>query len=198
MTLSVDDHSIIGETQRWVKQVVIGLNLCPFAHQPDQQNTIDYRLATSNHSPHCDAWLQDMQTAFLQACQDLIETPATQLETLLLITPQGLEDFDDYLDHLDWYQQLLEQAELEGELQLASFHPHYLFDGEDPDSISHATNRSPYPMFHLIREDRLALAIAQYPNADQIPQRNIQTLQQLNHAQRQRLGINPDISSMNE
>ena len=105
----------------------------------------------------------------------------------MLVLPEGLEDFDDYLGLLDDAQMLLEEMGLDGEIQLASFHPDYRFEGEPIDAVSHFTNRAPYPLIHLLRENMVTTALETYPNPERIPERNIQTLERLGLAGIKRL-----------
>jgi hypothetical protein len=115
--------------------------------------------------------------------QRLLVTNENDIATSLLMFTQGLEEFDDYLDLLDWFQQLLEQAELTEDVQLASFHPQYQFDGVAPDDLSHFTNRSPYPTIHLLRQDQMTKTLAYVSNPEKIYLDNIETLKKLGRRQ---------------
>ena len=115
--------------------------------------------------------------------QRLLVTNENDIATSLLMFTQGLEEFDDYLDLLDWFQQLLEQAKLTEDVQLASFHPQYQFDGVAPDDLSHFTNRSPYPTIHLLRQDQVTKTLAHVSDPEKIYLDNIETLKKLGRRQ---------------
>jgi hypothetical protein len=159
-------------TRRWLERFVIGLGLCPFAAAPYRLDRIAY--------PVCDdTSLQNIYDAFLRALEALVLADPQEQETALLILSRGLSDFDDYLDALAVLEQAIEEAGLQGVIQLASFHPDYRFEGAEDDDPANFTNRSPYPMFHLIREDGLAAALESYPEPESIPQRNVRCLREL-------------------
>ena len=105
----------------------------------------------------------------------------------MLVFPEGLDEFDDYLGFLNDAQTVLEEMGLAGEIQIASFHPDYRFEGEPEDAVSHFTNRAPYPLIHLLRETMVSTALETYPNPERIPERNIQTLERLGLASIERL-----------
>lgn len=152
--------------------MVLGLNLCPFAHSVVALDQVHYAI--------CDATDDGALKTFYGAeLERLLEADEHIIATSLLIFPQGLEVFDDYLDVLDWFQQLLEQAELTEQLQLASFHPQYQFEGVDINDLSHFTNRAPYPVIHLIRQAQMTQALAKVAHPEQIFADNIETLNQL-------------------
>lgn len=159
-------------TRRWLERFVIGLGLCPFAATP-------YRLERIIYSVCDDAALEDIYRSFLAALEALIMADPQEQETALLILTRGLPAFDDYLDGLAVLEQAVEDAGLDGVIQLASFHPDYRFEGVAPDDPANFTNRSPLPMFHLIREQGLAAALESYPDPELIPQRNVQRLREL-------------------
>jgi len=139
-------------TRRWVKEVVIGLNLCPFARVPFEADRIRYTL--------CEADTVDAaRAALIQEIADFAQLPAEEVETGLFIVRQGLEDFSEYLLVLEDTQLALQGSGMDDMLQLASFHPDYCFEGLDADDPANYTNRSPLPMFHLIRQDGLAAAL---------------------------------------
>ena len=159
--------------------MVVGLNLCPFSHSVIAQDQVFYAI--------CDATTDtQLKQFYVNELQRLIEAEENDVATSLLIFTQGLEVFDDYLDLLDWFQQLLEQAELTEHVQLASFHPQYQFEGVAADDLSHFTNRSPYPMIHFLREDMMERLLQEFPNPQKIPQRNIETLQAITTEELQR------------
>ncbi len=153
----------------WLDDFVVGLNLCPFARPLLNASNLRIAVCETSDAAH-------MRRAFLQEL-DLLQTSAEQdIATTLLAFPHALQDFSDYLFLLDDAQELLLEAGLEGVVQLASFHPQYRFAGEAPDAASHYSNRAPYPLIHLLREDMLSRALAEFANPERIPNRNIETL----------------------
>lgn len=162
----------IAETRRWLERAVIGLNLCPFAKAVHAKGQVRYVLSAAN-TP--EALLEQLGAELLL----LRDTPAEQVDTTLLVHPDALGDFLDYNDFLESADALVAELELEGVLQVASFHPQYQFAGTDPDDIENFTNRSPYPTLHLLREDSVSRAVAAYPDPDAIIDRNIETLREL-------------------
>ena len=165
-------EQVLDETRCWVERVVVGLNLCPFAAAPMQGGRIRY--------VHCDAEsVEAIYRALLTEMETLIGLPESEAETSLFVVPSGLEAFATYLDLLEVAEAALPAAGLEGILQLASFHPDYCFEGAGEEDPANYTNRSPHPMFHLIREAPLARALERYPNPEVIPDRNIARLRAL-------------------
>jgi hypothetical protein len=162
----------IDDTRRWIERAVIGLNLCPFAKAVVAKSQVRYVLSDATTS----GALLDVLGVELALLRD---TPATDIDTTLIVHPQVLTDFLDYNDFLDSADALVAELGLEGTLQVASFHPHYQFAGTDAEDIENATNRSPYPTLHLLREDSVSRAVAAYPDPDAIIERNVATLQQL-------------------
>lgn len=168
----MDDAAIIAETQRWIEAIVIGLNLCPFARRPFDAGAIRYVVSTARDEG---ALLAHLETE----ARLLTELPAETVETSLLIHPYVLGDFLDYNDFLERAEALLVELDLEGVLQVASFHPAYQFADTDPDAVENYTNRSPYPMLHLLREDSITAIAEDEERLLEIPQRNIETLRAL-------------------
>ncbi len=162
-------------TQCWVERAVIGLNLCPFAKAEYVHGRICYTLS---HALETAALLQDLRSAMLA----LQASDPTQCETTLLIHPHVLQDFLDYNDFLDEADALLVELGLDGVLQIASFHPQYQFADATQDDITNYSNRSPYPTLHLLREASVERAVAAFPDAEDIFERNMQTLRSLGHA----------------
>lgn len=162
----------IADTRRWIERAVIGLNLCPFAKAVVAKGQVRYVLSDAS-TP--EALLETLGEELLR----LRDTPAEDIDTTLIVHPQVLADFLDYNDFLDDADALVEQLGLDGELQVASFHPQYQFAGSEPDDIANATNRSPWPALHLLREDSVARAVAAFPDPDAIVERNIATLEKL-------------------
>jgi len=160
------------KTLEWVRTFVVGLNLCPFARPLIASDAL--RLIV------CEATEDEVVAAALLDEIELIQKASeTQVATTLIVFPNALKEFEDYLAFLDGANQLLEEMELLVSLQLASFHPDYQFAGEPEDAASHYTNRAPFPMIHLLREDMVTRALKTFPNPEQIPERNIQTLEAL-------------------
>ena len=162
--------TIIQQTRTWVKTVIIDHTICPFAKREYDRNTIRYCVMETAEVEECLATL-------LSECQHL-DTNA-HCETTLLILAQGFKDFEDFLDFLDMAETLLVQQDYEGTYQLASFHPEYRFANAPCDDPANYTNRSPYPMLHLIREASIEAALNTYPDPENIPERNIQYTRQL-------------------
>lgn len=170
--MKYDHATYIAQTRYWLENVVLKHNLCPFAHKPFNGGQIRYVVTDS---ARVEFLLDDLR----QELAYLHTVPAAEVETTLLIHPAVLEDFYDYNDFLDVVDALLVQEGYEGEFQVASFHPDYQFAGTRAEDAENYTNRSPYPMLHLIREDSLTQAVAHYPKVDTIPQRNIETMNAL-------------------
>ncbi|MEZ5480276.1 MAG: DUF1415 domain-containing protein [Thiolinea sp.] len=165
--------AIRAQTRCWLEQFVLKHQLCPFARQPWDSGRV--RLVVTD-SARPEYLLEDL----LQELQHLQATPVEQLETTLLIHPAVLEDFHDYNDFFDLAEELLVQEGLEGVFQIAGFHPDYQFADTHIDDAGNYTNRSPWPMLHLLREDSLERAIAAWPDdVGDIPTRNIALMQAL-------------------
>jgi hypothetical protein len=165
----------IEATRHWLTRAVIGLNLCPFAKSVHVKDQIRYALSEART-------LEDVLADLERELRQLAETDPEQIDTTLLIVPHALGDFTDYNDALYFADTLLKQLGLEGELQIASFHPMYQFDGTEPDAIENYTNRAPYPIFHLLREASIERAVDAFPDAADIYERNMETLRRLGHA----------------
>ncbi|AKK69053.1 MULTISPECIES: DUF1415 domain-containing protein [Xanthomonas translucens group] len=162
----------IAATRLWLERAVIGLNLCPFAKAVHVKQQIRYVLSDAT-TP--EALLEELSEELLL----LRDTPAAQIDTTLIVHPQVLGDFLDYNDFLDNADAAVDALNLHGILQVASFHPHYQFAGTARDDIGNYTNRAPFPTLHLLREDSVERAVAAFPDADVIVERNLQTLEQL-------------------
>jgi uncharacterized protein len=167
-----ESDDIIASTQRWLERAVIGLNLCPFAKAEHVHGRIRYCVSGATES-------SDLLLMLEQEITYLLVQDPTKTETTLLIVPHMLPDFLDYNDFLDEADAMLEHADPDAQLQIASFHPRYQFGGTSPDDMENYTNRSPYPMLHLLREDSVERAVASYPDAASIYERNIATLKKL-------------------
>jgi len=157
------DFDIIGSVRLWVERFVIGEGLCPFARQPLEADRVRFALSRAQDE---DTLLEDLADECFRLCAD----PA--METSLLIHPWVLTDFHDYNQFLDAAEGLLRARGLEGELQIASFHPDYQFANTQPDDAGNYTNRSPYPMLHVLRESSVASAVDHFENVDRVPARN--------------------------
>jgi len=167
-----DIDAALRTTRAWVKRAVIGLNLCPFAKAVQAKDLIRYAGCAARDTA---TLRKDLRDELLR----LRDTPIEQLETTLLVHPHVLQDFGDYNDFLDEADALLDELELVGTLQVASFHPHYRFAGTDEGDIGNATNRSPHPCLHLLREASIDRAVAAFPQAETIYAANMRTLQAL-------------------
>ena len=167
-----DAARVIAETRAWVDRAVIGLNLCPFAKAPQAKGLVRY-VASAATDPA--ALLADL----INELERLAESKPEKLETTLLIHPGVLADFADYNDFLGVAEETVAELDLEGVIQVASFHPDYQFDGSQADDIGNATNRSPYPSLHLIREESIDRAVEAFPEAETIYETNIATLEKL-------------------
>ena len=167
-------------TRRWVEAVVIGLDLCPFAARPFHAGRVLYRVTQATDS-------DGLYRAFLTLLEDMYADDGSAWETALLVVDGALADFDDYLDLLEMLEAAVAAVGLEGDFQLASFHPDYRFDGVPADDPANWSNRSPLPMFHLIRQAGLTAALASFPDPEQIPVRNVARLRSLGTAAIKRL-----------
>jgi hypothetical protein len=171
-TPSDDDATVIAHLQHWLTRAVIGLNLCPFAQSVHQRQQIRYVVSPATDAAQAMADLK-AELAFLAAAD------AALIDTTLLAVPHALGDFSDYNDALYSAEKLLKRMRLTGVLQIASFHPDYQFEGSAPDDIENYTNRAPYPVFHLLREDSVERAVDAYPDTDAIYEHNQQRLREL-------------------
>lgn len=161
------DSEIVEATRRWVEQVVVAFNLCPFAKRELVKERVRFVVSKA----------VDENTLFDELAQELALLNVDEsVETTLLIHPWVLQDFFQYNDFLEAADGLLVDMDLEGVYQVASFHPDYQFGGTQPDDAENYTNRSPFPMLHLLREDSLSVAIDNYPEVDLIPERNIECM----------------------
>jgi len=167
-----DIDAALRATRAWVERAVIGLNLCPFAKAVQTRNLIRYAGCAARDTA-------TLREALRDELLRLRDTPMEQLETTLLVHPHVLHDFADYNDFLDEADTLLDELGLVGVLQIASFHPHYRFAGTDEGDIGNATNRSPHPCLHLLREASIDRAVAAFPEAETIYAANVLTLQAL-------------------
>lgn len=163
---------IIRATRHWLEKAVIGLNLCPFAKSVHVKNQIRYAISEA----------RDIETLYRDLIRELEllqATPADELDTTLLIHPWVLTDFMDYNEFLDVAEATVEDLGLDGQIQIASFHPAYQFADAPSDDIGHFTNRSPFPILHLLREASIDRAVTAFPDASAIFEKNIQTMHRL-------------------
>ena len=168
------------KTLAWVKDFVVGLNLCPFARPLLASEALRVTVCEANDD-------EGVAAALLDEIQLIQKASESEVATTLVVFPNALQGFDGYLAFLDGAQQLLEEMGLLGVLQLASFHPDYQFAGEPIEAASHFTNRAPFPMIHLLREEMVTRALETYPNPEQIPERNIQKLEDLGRERLQQM-----------
>lgn len=173
-TAHPDIDTVSEHTKQWLEKAVIGLNLCPFAKAPHIKNLV--RIVVSE-ARHLDGFLEDLD----HELQLLGNTPASELETTLLVHPTLFPDFETFNQMLEIADDAVVENELEGIVQIAPFHPDFQFEGTEADDISNYTNRSPYPTLHLIREDSIAKAAEVFPDASAIFDRNIALLEKMGH-----------------
>ncbi len=176
------EAQVVADTQAWLDKAVIGLNLCPFAKAVVAKQQVRM-VVCMNSEP--EQVLQMLQ----QEMQLLVDTDAAVLDTTLLIAPHLLPDFLDFNEFLFDCDSVLVSMELEGVLQIADFHPRYQFAGTQPDDISNFTNRAPYPTLHLLREESIDKAVAAFPDASLIYERNVQVLEELGREGWEALGL---------
>lgn len=155
----------VQQTKQWLEEIIIGLNFCPFAKKEFVNNTIDY-VTCSNGK------IRKALEELLLQCNKM--DADEDIETSLIIYIDCFRQFEKYLDLVDYANELLIDSGYEGIYQLATFHPDYCFEGEDFDSASNFTNRSPYPTLHIIREKSMEKVLKLYPNPEQIPENNIE------------------------
>ena len=171
----MNDEDVIAATREWLEKAVIGLNLCPFAKAVYVKNQVRFVVSSA---PHLDGLLEDLdrELDFLAAADP------EKIDTTLLIHPTLLPDFLDFNDFMQLAEAAVEEHELEGVIQIASFHPQFQFEGTEPDDMGNYTNRAPFPTLHLLREASIERAVAAFPEAETIYERNIATLEALEHS----------------
>lgn len=180
MTSSPEE--IIAATRAWLEKAVIGLDLCPFARAVHVRNQIRY-VVSEAETP------EELLADLIAELQALAAADPEEIDTTLLIHPRVLEDFPDYNDFLGVAEAAVEELGLSGVLQVASFHPRYQFAGTEPDDVENYTNRSPYPILHLLREESVERAVDAFPDTERIYEKNIETLRRLGHEGWKRLGL---------
>jgi hypothetical protein len=171
----MDEAEVIAATRQWIERAVIGLNLCPFAKAVYVKNQVRFAVSVARH---LDGLLEDLDREL-----DFLATADPEaVDTTLLIHPTLLPDFLDFNDFMQLADAAVDEHGLDGVIQIASFHPRFQFDGTAADDIGNFTNRAPFPTLHLLREASIERAVAAFPDADTIGQRNIVTLVALGHA----------------
>jgi hypothetical protein len=168
----MDEQAVVAVTRRWVTDLVIGLNLCPFARHVSEAGLVRYAVTDAADE-------EALLAALAHELDALVAAPRTAVETTLLIHPRALPDFLDYNDFLGPADRLLAARGLRGVIQIAGFHPDYRFAGTTPGAVENYTNRSPYPMLHLLREDSISEVAADPARLLDIPRRNVETLNRL-------------------
>jgi hypothetical protein len=176
------ERTAIEDTQKWLLEAVVGLNLCPFAKAVVVKDMVRYRVCVSSDPA-------DVLAMLREELQHLAEADPDKLDTTLLIAPNALPDFLDFNDFLADCDDVLMDLDLDGVLQVADFHPLYQFGGTEVDDIENFTNRTPYPTLHLLREASIDKAVEAYPDASLIFERNIEVLNKLGHEGWAKLGI---------
>ncbi|HAS6684781.1 TPA: DUF1415 family protein [Vibrio parahaemolyticus] len=179
-TPNTDINAITQQVDQWLNDVVIGLNLCPFAAKPQRNKQIKIFVSKATQE---EALLEDILLQLIE----LSTTEPEQLETTLVVVPNMLQDFWDYNFCIDWVEGLIKQQDWEGIFQVATFHPDYCFGGAAPEDDENLTNRSPYPIFHLIREESMEKVLKHYPAPESIPDTNIARVSALSEEERKKL-----------
>jgi uncharacterized protein len=166
------DEQMIADTKNWLELAVIGLNLCPFAKAVHVKAQIRYVVSNAQNE-------EELLADLLEELQLLYDADAETIETTLLIHPYTLEDFLDYNDFLEIADAAVSELDLNGEIQVASFHPDYQFAETRYEDVENFSNRAPYPCLHLLRESSVEKAVAAFPDAGKIYEKNIETLHAL-------------------
>ncbi|MDH1674268.1 DUF1415 domain-containing protein [Comamonas aquatica] len=169
---SFPEDIVIADTVRWLEKAVIGLNLCPFAKSVHVKGQIHYVVSQATD---VEGVVMDLH----RELEALAEISPDKRDTTLLILPQALQEFLDFNDFLEVADAMVEELELGGILQVASFHPRFQFEGTDVDDVTNCTNRAPYPTLHLLREDSIDKAVEAFPEAETIYERNMEVLEQM-------------------
>lgn len=170
----IDHEAVLAATRHWLVRAVIGLNLCPFAKGVHTKDQIRYVVSETSD-------VEGMLAALETELRTLVDTDPDSVDTTLLIFPRAFADFLEFNDTLFFAERLLAQMRLTGELQIASFHPHYQFADTEPGDVENYTNRAPYPILHLLRESSVERATQAFPDAAEIYERNQETMRRLGH-----------------
>jgi hypothetical protein len=169
---STDPESVRREMFEWIEEAVIGLDLCPFAAQPVESESL--RVAV------VEAWdFERAVRASLDELERLVEADTDEISTTLVAFSEAFSDFETFLDAAAVVRELVGEAGLEGVVQVATFHPDYQFADTEPNELGNYTNRAPYPTLHFLREEDVTAAVGRHPDPDSIPQRNIETLESM-------------------
>lgn len=182
--LNADDDQTIAATENWLEKAVIGLNLCPFAKAVHVKKQVRYVVSTA-------ATPEALLEQLMEELQRLSDTDPEEVDTTLLIHPFVLTDFLDYNEFLDVADAAVEDMQLDGEIQVASFHPQFQFADTDINDIANYTNRAPYPILHLLREASIDRAVEAFPEAEQIFEKNMETMAKLGHDGWDALDVGP-------
>ena len=169
---SFPEDIVIADTVRWLEKAVIGLNLCPFAKSVHVKGQIHYVVSQATDA-------EGVSMDLHRELEALAEISPEKRDTTLLILPQALQDFLDFNDFLEIADAMVEELDLGGILQVASFHPLFQFEGTDVDDVTNCTNRAPYPTLHLLREDSIDKAVEAFPEAEMIYERNMKVLEDM-------------------
>ena len=180
--MASSDATVVDDMHRWLERAVIGLNLCPFAKAVHTKGQIHYAV-----SPATDT--EALREQLIEELDGLLAQEASARDTTLSIAPRVLQDFLDFNAFLAEADRVLRRMRLEGTVQIASFHPDFQFGGTEPDDITNYTNRAPYPCLHLLREASIDRAVAAFPEAEAIFERNMETLEALGHRGWDSLGV---------
>ena len=164
------------QVRAWLESFVVGLNLCPFARPVVASDALRITVCESDE-------LQQVAETFMAELELIRQSPESEIATSLLVLPNALNDFEEYLSFIENAEALIEEMDLVGIIQLASFHPDYQFAGEPAESASHFTNRSPYPVIHFLREEMMERVLEDFPEPESIPLRNIKTLEEIGRAE---------------
>ena len=187
----IREDVVLQDTVRWLERAVIGLNLCPFAKAVHVKQQVRYVVCASDDP---EVLLQDLRRELLH----LAAADPEQLDTTLLIAPRCLPDFLDFNDFLNQADAVLLDLGLEGDYQIADFHPRYQFADTEVDDMGNFSNRAPYPTLHLLREDSIDRAVEAFPEADAIFEQNIARLEQLGPAGWQALDVGPHLGQQKD
>lgn len=184
MSSTISDEDVIAAIQLWLERAVIGLNLCPFAKEVHDKKQIRYVVSDATHP-------EDLLYELMRELELLAETSSDKIDTTLLIHPHVLTDFFDQNDFMAAVEEVLEDIDLDGILQVAAMHPQYQFADTQPGDIENFTSRAPYPTLQLLREASIVKAVAAYPRAEEIFDDNLETLRRLGHEGWNALGFMP-------
>lgn len=168
------------QIEDWLTGFIIEHDICPFARRPWSRNLLKVVVVDSSEE-------EELTKVLLSELETLIRTPRKELETSIIVVPRQFESFDDFWSYCEWVQDLLQEGGVSGLLQVVGFHPHFRFAESEPDDSANFVNRSPYPLLHLLREESVTEAVAQYPDISAIPERNAVYLRRLSKATLERI-----------